>query len=164
MNKTVLRRCGAATLLCALTLVSRAQGQALRATLAHSLSAHRGDGRQLAFSPDAQILATSGIDSTVKLWRVSDAKLVRILRHPEGVTAISFSPDGTLLATSSYDGAIRVWRASDGSLVRTLTGHSGTVWSVAFSPDGKRIASSGEDKTVRLWRASDGKATNTMRG
>jgi WD40 repeat protein len=146
------------------TGVAAAQQPTLRATLARTITAHRGPGREVAFSPDGQILATSSVDSTVKLWRVPDGKLLRTLPHPEGVTSIAFSPDGTQIVSGSYDSKVRVWRLSDGALSRTLAGHVGTVWSVAFSPDGTLIASSGEDRTVKLWRASDGALTNTLKG
>src|SRR6478735_8551403 len=42
----------------------------------------------VAFSPDGQLLATSSVDKTIKLWRVTDGALVRTLVHPEGVTCI----------------------------------------------------------------------------
>jgi WD40 repeat protein len=165
ISNTMLRACGAAALACTVvSAVSAAQQPTLRASLARTIAAHRGPGREVVFSPDGQILATSGVDSTVKLWRVADGKLLRTLHHPEGVTSIALSPDGQLLVSGSYDSNVRVWRMSDGALARTLGGHVGTVWSVAFSPDGSRIASSGEDRTVKLWRPNDGALTNTLKG
>ncbi|MEX2090327.1 MAG: WD40 repeat domain-containing protein, partial [Bacteroidota bacterium] len=141
-----------------------ADGPTLKAHLHNTLTLHSAEGRQVAFSPDAQVLSTSSVDGTVKLSSVSDAQLIRTLTHPQGVTSISFSRDGQLLATASYDGDVRLWRMYDGTLVRTFTGHEGTVWSVAFSPDGLSIASSGEDKTVKLWRVGDGVLVRTLSG
>jgi len=141
-----------------------AHGLALRAHLHSTFTGHSAEGRQVAFSPDAQVLATSSVDGTVRLSRVPDGQLTRTLTHPEGVTSISFSPDGQLLASGSYDHTVRLWLTRDGTLLRTLTGHEGTVWSVAFSPDGQSIASCGEDKTVRLWRLSDGVLPKTCSG
>lgn len=135
---------------------SAAAAPTLRAHLHHTFTGHSEAGRQVAFSPDGQLLATSSVDRTVKLWRLADRKLIQSLTHPEGITSIAFSPDGQWLASGSYDKTVRVWRLQDGALARTLTGHGGTVWSVAFSRDGERLASSGEDKTVKLWRLSDG--------
>jgi WD40 repeat protein len=165
ISNTMLRACGAVALACLLaTDVSAAQQPTLRATFARTIAVHRGRGREAAFSPDGQVLATSSVDSTVKLWRVADGKLLLTLQHPAGVTSIAFSPDGQQLVSGSYDSKVRVWRLSDAALSHTLSGHVGTVWSVAFSPDGTRIASSGEDRTVKLWRAGDGALTNTLRG
>jgi WD40 repeat protein len=141
-----------------------AQPPRLSARLRYTITDHTEVMRQIAFSPDGQLLATSSVDSTVRMWRLSDGKLARTIRHPEAVTSIAFSPDGRWLVSGSYDGAARLWRLSDGALAQTLKGHIGTVWSVAYSPDGQRIASSGEDKTIKLWRASDGTLLNTLRG
>ncbi|MEX1139820.1 MAG: WD40 repeat domain-containing protein [Bacteroidota bacterium] len=133
-----------------------AEKPVLIARLHSTLTGHSAEGRQVAFSPDGQILAASNVDGTVRLSRVSDGQLLQTLTHPQGVTSISFSPDGKLMASASYDGIVRIWLTNDGTLLRTLAGHDGTVWSVVFSPNGRSIASSGEDKTVKVWRANDG--------
>src|SRR5688572_4663954 len=124
--------------------VTFAQFPTVHARVAHTLKAHSAPLRQVAFSPDSQLLATSSADKTVKLWRISDRKLVRTLPHPAGITSIAFSPDGQWLVTGCYDATVRVWRVAPPTsvaLVRTLSGHQSTVWSVAVSPDGQRIAS-----------------------
>ncbi len=140
------------------------QGPALRARLHRTFTDHSAEGREVTFSPDAKILATSNVDGTVRLIRISDGQLLRTITHPLGVTSISFSPDGKLLASASYDAIVRIWVVNDGTMLRTLAGHEGTVWSVAFDPDGQTIASGGEDKTVKIWRASDAVMLQTCSG
>ena len=61
---------------------SFAQAPSLRAEVHRSFVPHSADLRELTFSPDSKLLATSSIDSTVKLWRVSDGKLLHIFKHP----------------------------------------------------------------------------------
>ncbi len=132
--------------------------------LERTIPAHTSVPRELAFSPDSKTLATSSVDSTIKLWDLETGNLKTVLRNPSALASLAYSSDGQLLATGGYDGAVRIWRVADSSLTRTLNGHTGTVWSVAFSPDGERIATSGEDKTIRLWRVADGSAIKTMTG
>ena len=132
--------------------------------LEYTFAAHHGPARRLAFSPDSTLVATSGVDATVKLWRVADHQLVRAFTHPAGVTAVAFAPDGRTLASSSYDGRAYLWRTDDGERIGVLSGHTATVWSIAFSPDGGAIATSGEDKTVRIWRAGDRSLVRTLAG
>jgi WD40 repeat protein len=120
----------------------------LKAQLHRTLTGRAAPGREVAFSPDGQELASSSVDGSVRLWKASDGTLLQTLTHPEGVTSIAFSPDGQALVSGGYDSTVKMWRLRDGVLARTLAGHRGTVWSVAFSPDGQCVASSGEDKTV----------------
>ena len=146
------------------TTAAYAQAPTLRARLQYTFRPHAGILRQLAFSPDGRLLATSSVDHTVKLWRLGDGHLTRTLVHPEGVTSVAFSADGQWLASGSYDGSVSLWRLRDGTLARRLAAHTGTVWSVAFSPDGAHLASSGEDKVVRIWRTDDGAPERTLAG
>src|SRR6266545_7365005 len=129
---------------------------ALSAHLHYTFNSFAAEPREVAFSPDSKMLATSDVDGFVKLWRVSDRKLIRVMRHAASVTSLDFSRDGQSIATGSYDGQVRIWRVTDGAFVRSLKGHIGTVWSVALSPAAQSLASTGEDKTVRVWRLSDG--------
>ena len=143
---------------------TRSTTQAEVVRLERTIPAHTSVPRELAFSPDSKTLATSSVDSTIKLWDLETAKLKTVLRNPSALASLAYSPDGQLIATGGYDGAVRIWRVADSSLTRTLSGHTGTAWSVAFSPDGERIASSGEDKTIRLWRVADGSEIKVITG
>jgi WD40 repeat protein len=137
--------------------------QTLHASLQRTFS-HAGIGRQIAFSPDSRVLATSSADGSITLRRVADGVTLRTITHPNGATSIAFTRDGATLISAGYDATVRLWRVSDGAPVRTLTGHRKTVWTVSASPDGQTMASAGEDSTVRLWRIADGAPLRTLRG
>jgi WD40 repeat protein/serine/threonine protein kinase len=65
-------------------------------------SAHLGGVLQLAYSPDGKLLASTGMDGTVKIWNtdVSPWKFRRPFGPlPGPVTALAFSPDGKTLIT-----------------------------------------------------------------
>jgi WD40 repeat protein len=128
--------------------------------------------RSVAFSPDGTLVASASDNTTIELWNVGDATLVRTLKgHTDVVWSVAFSPDGTLLASGSADGAVKLWQVEDGSLVRTLRGHSatnfafgGSVWEVAFSPDGQLLASGGADGVIKLWQVEDGSEVLSLPG
>lgn len=117
----------------------------------------------LAFSPNGSVLAISYSDGSVRLFQVSDGKLVR--RFTAGdkelllIEPVAFSPDGNFLAAASFrfgfdkgskDGAkVFLWRVDDGTLMgETLS--KGRVSHLAFSPDGQRLAI-GSEGSVIVW-------------
>ncbi|MEW5906016.1 MAG: hypothetical protein AB1734_04440, partial [Elusimicrobiota bacterium] len=74
------------------------------------VNAHRGGARAVAFSYDASLIATGGLDGSARLWSAKSGKqLAELYGHSDGVEAAAFSPDGRWLATASRDGTIRIW-------------------------------------------------------
>jgi WD40 repeat protein len=60
-----------------------------------------------AFSPDGSLIATSG--SQIKLWRVADGTLVKVLEGTSGtIGPASFSPDGRLLGIA-HEGVLMLY-------------------------------------------------------
>ena len=128
----------------------------------------------VAASGDGALVAGGGDDSSIRLWRVDDGRLVHLLTGGSNhVYTVAFSPDSRWLASGGREmggagtlwkgiagrrlsGArrptVRLWRVSDGALLQALAEHDDNIWSLAFSPDGTLLASASADGTVKLHR------------
>jgi dipeptidyl aminopeptidase/acylaminoacyl peptidase len=97
-------------------------------------------------------LATAGDDHHVRVWSLTDGKLVHKLSgHTDWVRAIDYSPDGRLLASAGNDRRILLWEAATGTQLEVLATHQAAISSIRFSHDGTRLASVGFEEHVRLY-------------
>ncbi|WP_414755945.1 caspase family protein [Anabaena sp. CCY 9910] len=128
------------------------------------LEGHKDGVISISISRDGQIIASGGLDKTIKLWS-RDGRLLRTLNgHEDAVYSVSFSPDGQTIASAGSDKTIKLWQTKDGTLLKTITGHEQTVNNVYFSPDGKTLASASSDHSIKLWDTTSGQLLMTLNG
>ncbi|KAJ8389732.1 hypothetical protein AAFF_G00114380 [Aldrovandia affinis] len=130
-------------------------------------------------------LATAGVDSTVRMWKVekgADGKaavefLSNLARHTKAVNVVRFSPSSELLASGGDDAAILLWRLNDSkepepavfqededsqlnkeswTVVKTLRGHIEDVYDISWTSDGNFLVSGSVDNTAIMWDVTKG--------
>ncbi|MEM9119505.1 MAG: hypothetical protein AAGD09_16735 [Cyanobacteria bacterium P01_F01_bin.56] len=148
------------------------------------INSRTGNGQtwSTSYSPDRQLLATSGNDGTAKIWQLSDfnvgtesPKLLFELQHrndaqsfEQDIFWVAFSPSGEKVVTAGADGTVKLWDSETGQPLtrQTAVGDEepiimahpdrASVNTVAFSPDGQLVASADALGRLWLWQADDG--------
>jgi len=114
----------------------------------------------MAWAPQGDLLATSSLDNTVKIWTWDDAQqpqtdshVATLNAHDDSVLCVAFSPDGAKLATGGRDERIHVYSVDDETvrLQHVIVGHTASVSSVVFSLDGSRLFSAAFDHDIKAW-------------
>ncbi|HKB04354.1 MAG TPA: serine/threonine-protein kinase [Gemmataceae bacterium] len=123
-----------------------------------------------AISPDCRILASPGLDKTVKIWNLATGKEQATIPVQMEVVAVAFSPDGRTLATWRPwygDVVVKLWDVATGQARGTLSTPKGgrdiSILSVAFSPDGKTLAAGLQFHSVKVWDVATGRLKLNIR-
>jgi len=126
--------------------------------------AHSDVITRLSFNPTGDLLASSSLDNTGKIWAF-DAALPEkspmtpqqtLVGHTDAVQNIVFSADGEKIATASFDSSIGLFSLHNKTPpVFIPNAHTGKVTSVSFSKTGQQLLSSGsDDHETKLWQLS----------
>ncbi|TVY47925.1 DNA excision repair protein [Lachnellula occidentalis] len=110
----------------------------------HSLTGHHGALLSLAWSPTLDyILASGGVDGTVRLWDI---------RKSSGQLGVLDMEDSTGIAGT--DGLGKSSRSRD-----TGKAHHGAVNGLTWTDNGYYLVSAGHDERARVWNATTGANT-----
>jgi WD40 repeat protein len=134
------------------------------------LKGHQDWVYSISFSPDSQLIASSGggSDRTLRIWQCSNGKLLKTIeRAHNDAFRLTFSPEGKWIATAGDDQAIKLWdvrsimAAPEANLnllehseilLKTIRGQLSEMRGLDFSPDGRLLAVAGINKTLSLWK------------
>lgn len=105
----------------------------------------------LLFSPDSQLLVTSGRDRTTRFWRPGSGEEVMRLTHRTSVENVAFTADGKRAATAGY-GLVQLWSLPGGQEILRMANDGGNA--MALSEDGALIAAGGSQYSVRVMRTA----------
>ncbi len=128
-------------------------------------SGHKDLIQAISWSPNGEMIASSGEDKTVHVWRPSTARKLYIYHgHSQSIQALGWSPDSKRVASAGEDAALQIWDATNGGHLTVCYGHTKRITTLSWSPDGKFIATASEDHHVKIWHAVSGLLTHTYQG
>jgi len=132
------------------------------------LPGHSDTVFDVAFSPDGQMLASAGVDKTIRFWDVESGKLIctPMNEHLGGVSRLVFHPkDSRTLVSGGHtqpnpDCSVRLWRINepDDRLCKIIGQYDDWISSIAYSPDGKVLATATGSGGVILRHGATGES------
>jgi WD40 repeat protein/serine/threonine protein kinase len=126
-----------------------------------------GGMKHVAFSPNDDLLVTSGQHGEVVVWEVTSGKSLARWRHGRFASYAAFSPDGRRVVTcgdTAEGGEARVWDVATGKPVGPALKHPWDVVHASFSLDGRRLVTAcakfappgTHEGEARVWDAATG--------
>ena len=86
------------------------------------LAGHTADVVDLAWSPCQTMLASCGVDNTVRIWQTDTWKAVQVLTgHTSIVRGVSWDPLSKFVLSQAEDSSAIVWRTEDWQIASRIT-------------------------------------------
>ncbi|KAI8887069.1 WD40 repeat-like protein [Backusella circina FSU 941] len=106
-------------------------------TPVRTYAGHKADILDLSWSKNGFLLSAS-MDSTVRLWHISQNVCLCIFRHLDIVTSVRFHPkDDRFFLSGSMDSKLRLWSIPEKRVAFWNEITQGTITAVGFTLDGR---------------------------
>lgn len=133
--------------------------------LADLACGHKGMISHIAFSPDARWLASTSLDSTMRIAEMGRLERARVVSgHSYNITAMAWSPRGTRMATVSDDRHMILWKFPELTELAKFEEHPRGVSRLAWSMDEQQLVTCANDRRIRVFDANDIQAKHMLEG
>ncbi|XP_021887726.1 WD repeat-containing protein 44-like [Carica papaya] len=123
-----------------------------------SFKGHLDDVLDLSWSR-SQLLLSSSMDKTVRLWDLESRSCLKLFAHNDYVTCIQFNPtDDDYFISGSLDAKVRIWNIPDRYVVDWTDIHE-MVTSACYTPDGQGAFVGTHKGSCRLYNTEGCKLT-----
>lgn len=116
--------------------------------------AHAGGISAVMTAPSGNVIITAGGDSTIKVWDVKRAMLVRTVSTEHPVSSVLVSPTGEFVTAAMVGGDIVSWRLNDWTMMPKFSTQQGGI--SAFRYVGSNIlAIAGTNRKIMIVNLAD---------
>lgn len=127
-------------------------------------SGHQGAITGLAFTANAQTLASVGVDRSLRYWNALNGQLIATVgAHTTGVNAVAVNPGAAAAYTVGDDGFLKFW-SLPATASKTLPGHAAPIRALALAADNTSYYTASDDKTVKQFAIAAAKETRVLSG
>ncbi|XP_062095646.1 uncharacterized protein LOC133801451 [Humulus lupulus] len=124
------------------------------------LNGHLDDVLDLSWSRD-QLLLSSSMDKTVRLWDLESKSCLKMFAHNDYVTCIQFNPiNDDYFISGSLDAKVRIWNIPDRQVVDWTDLHE-MVTAACYTPDGQGAFIGSHKGSCRMYSTEDCKLSQT---
>jgi WD40 repeat protein len=117
-----------------------------------------------SFTPENELLAIGrAVDGGLKLWNLSNGRVIADLGTAKTITSAAFSKDAALVAAAASP-QIRIYAVATGRLISTLEASGVDSYSLEFSPDGTKLLSGDRQGNVIISEVSSGRTAVRLNG
>jgi WD40 repeat protein len=130
-------------------------------TLVRQLAGYFSEVHAIALSQNGQWLVSghgdvTHVDNTVKVWRMSDGKLIHnLLGHSDSIYGVVLTADAETIVSGSLDGTLQWWQLATGLMLPQLIEHPSPINAISLTSDGRKLITGGSDALVRIWQPQD---------
>ncbi|KAK4776572.1 hypothetical protein SAY86_005260 [Trapa natans] len=119
-----------------------------------SFRGHLDDVLDLSWSR-SQLLLSSSMDKTVRLWDMDTKSCLKLFAHNDFVTCIQFNPlDDRYFISGSLDSKVRIWSIPDRQVVDWADIHE-MVTAACYTPDGEGAIIGSHKGSCRVYSTVD---------
>ena len=119
--------------------------------LVKKIKAHHNEITAITVSQSNNYIATSSLDSTIKIWSTKTYDLLLVINTTSDlVTDIKFSLEDNFLVYSTNSGKVSIWSINENGLSTTYQISKNWIRSIAICPDSTKFAVCGDDKEISI--------------